>query len=75
MNSRTIVDVMSCYATLESNVLEVEDGSRCRQPYTWAGGRGRGVTMTPRGGLDRGGMGAGGRRPARSGALLHECLP
>ena len=30
-------------------------------------GRGQGVTMTPRGGLDRGGMGVGGRRPARSG--------
>ena len=31
------------------------------------GGRARGVTMTPRGGLDRVGMGAGGRRRARSG--------
>ena len=40
--------------------------------YTRGRGPGQGVTMTPRGGLDRGGMGAGGRRRARSGALLHE---
>ena len=36
-------------------------------------GRARGVTMTPRGGLDRGGMGTGGRRRARSGWTRRMC--